>query len=254
MKAILYLSITLILFSVTNNSLFAQNSEVQHYIVKKNDMLSSIAVEFYGKGNSYLWKRIYSANKEVIDDTTNIYPGQTLIIPPFKNSDNKTITENNVTKTDSTQTKSDSTKSDEAALIKEFRAAFNNVVDKDNKKEKKSIDNSELKKKSESYGSLNLGGLILDETRSKVGGDFYRLFYNHWETPEDVENATITISERTIPSTGVVISIKIERQLVFQRQIEPRYYAIEQTAKQAVDVCLKVLKSKNLNINSAYGL
>lgn len=50
------------------------------YTVAKGDSLSKIAKKHYGNGN--LWKKIYSANREVIGDNPDlIKPGQILVIP-----------------------------------------------------------------------------------------------------------------------------------------------------------------------------
>jgi nucleoid-associated protein YgaU len=52
----------------------------QDYIVKAGDTLSDIAKTFYGK--SSLWRKIYDANKDVIDDPDAVKPGTTIRIPP----------------------------------------------------------------------------------------------------------------------------------------------------------------------------
>jgi LysM domain. len=63
----------------------------RRYVVKTNDMLSSIALTFYGDASQY--PRIYNANRDVIERTARahgranshngdfIYPGETLVIP-----------------------------------------------------------------------------------------------------------------------------------------------------------------------------
>ncbi len=63
----------------------------EYYIVKKGDCLWKIAKKFYGKGS--LWKKIYNANKSIIEKTARkygkrsssngwwIYPGTKLTIP-----------------------------------------------------------------------------------------------------------------------------------------------------------------------------
>ena len=49
------------------------------YTVIEGDTLSGIAKRMYGEANK--WKRIYDANRDVIDDPDLIYPGQNLKIP-----------------------------------------------------------------------------------------------------------------------------------------------------------------------------
>jgi len=51
----------------------------QTYAVVSGDSLSKIAKKFYGDANQ--WRRIFEANRDVLDDPDKIYPGQTLKIP-----------------------------------------------------------------------------------------------------------------------------------------------------------------------------
>lgn len=72
----------------TNN----KASKTQYYTVKKGDCLWNIAKKYYGSGSQ--WKKIYNANKSVIEKTAKkygkksssnghwIYPGTKLTIPP----------------------------------------------------------------------------------------------------------------------------------------------------------------------------
>lgn len=49
------------------------------YVVVEGDSLSAIAKRMYGDGSR--WRRIYDANRDIIDDPDLIYPGQRLKIP-----------------------------------------------------------------------------------------------------------------------------------------------------------------------------
>ena len=49
------------------------------YEVVSGDSLSKIAKREYGNANE--WKRIYEANRDILNDPNKIYPGQKLKIP-----------------------------------------------------------------------------------------------------------------------------------------------------------------------------
>jgi nucleoid-associated protein YgaU len=51
----------------------------QFYEVKSGDTLSKIAKQFYGDANRY--QAIFEANRPMLNDPDEIYPGQTLRIP-----------------------------------------------------------------------------------------------------------------------------------------------------------------------------
>ncbi|WP_421567982.1 LysM peptidoglycan-binding domain-containing protein [Stenotrophomonas sp. PD6] len=49
------------------------------YTVKSGDSLSKIAKHELGDANA--WKKIFEANRDVLDDPDKIFPGQTLKLP-----------------------------------------------------------------------------------------------------------------------------------------------------------------------------
>lgn len=51
----------------------------QQYTVQKGDSLSKIAKHTLGDANA--WRRIFEANRDVLDDPDKIFPGQVLRIP-----------------------------------------------------------------------------------------------------------------------------------------------------------------------------
>ncbi|HEY9421404.1 MAG TPA: peptidoglycan-binding protein LysM [Thermoanaerobaculia bacterium] len=53
--------------------------EAQYYEVKSGDTLSKIAKQFYGDANKY--NQIFEANRPMLKDPDEIYPGQKLRIP-----------------------------------------------------------------------------------------------------------------------------------------------------------------------------
>lgn len=53
--------------------------EMHTYVVVKGDSLSKIAKREYGDAQQ--WRRIYEANRDIIDDPDLIHPGQTLRLP-----------------------------------------------------------------------------------------------------------------------------------------------------------------------------
>ena len=53
--------------------------EIKTYVVQKGDTLQKISEEMYGTAKK--WKRIFEANKDILDDPDQIRVGQKLIIP-----------------------------------------------------------------------------------------------------------------------------------------------------------------------------
>ena len=55
------------------------DASVMEYRVVKGDSLSKIAQRVYGDAQA--WRRIYDANRDIIDDPDLIHPGQVLKVP-----------------------------------------------------------------------------------------------------------------------------------------------------------------------------
>lgn len=85
---------------------------------------------------------------------------------------------------------------------------------------------------------LEIDGLVVDETQTKLGRDFYDIFYSRWEAPLRVTDYTIVISEKPLPRLGTQVSINVNETLVFQRFLQPRYEAIEEFALQGIRIVL----------------
>ncbi|HKJ46648.1 MAG TPA: CsgE family curli-type amyloid fiber assembly protein [Balneolales bacterium] len=81
---------------------------------------------------------------------------------------------------------------------------------------------------------LDFDGLVMDETQSKLGKDFYDIFYKEWDSPKHVLNYTIVIREKPVPSLGTQIMVVIDDKTVFQNFLQPRIEIIEEAAKAAV--------------------
>jgi curli production assembly/transport component CsgE len=56
---------------------------------------------------------------------------------------------------------------------------------------------------------IELGGMLVDQTQSKLGREFYDIFYYRWESPEVEMPYTIFFTEKALPSFGTQISIVI---------------------------------------------
>jgi len=78
-------------------------------------------------------------------------------------------------------------------------------------------------------------GLIVDETQTKLGHDFYEIFYANWQPPEVSVAYTIVISEKPVPRSGTQVSITINDVNVFDNFLQPKYDAIEEVALYAVE-------------------
>ncbi len=80
---------------------------------------------------------------------------------------------------------------------------------------------------------MQIDGLIVDETATKVGRDFYDIFYGAWEPPDGAANYTVRIQEQPSPGLGSRVLVFLNEDALFQLQLQPRYEVVEMLGKEA---------------------
>jgi len=87
-------------------------------------------------------------------------------------------------------------------------------------------------------------GLIIEETMTKIGYEFYEYFFLLWETPQtELKHYNIVITERASPSWGSLVEVKIGETTVWSRMLRPRSEEIEESAKQAIEATKNYLQN-----------
>ncbi len=81
---------------------------------------------------------------------------------------------------------------------------------------------------------IEIDGLLVNNTKTKNGNDFYELFYRDWVAPSDARDYSLFITEKPYRLTTTMIEIKINETVVFQSFLQPRIDIIEGTAQQAI--------------------
>lgn len=109
---------------------------------------------------------------------------------------------------------------DSIRTLKILKKTLNEIIEKNKMAEDPNFD-------------MEIDGLIMDETMTKVGRDFYDMFFSVWIAPEKVKNYTVTIKEMVMPGIATEISVLVNESLVFKQKVQPRYDVLEQMTKYA---------------------
>jgi Curli assembly protein CsgE len=80
---------------------------------------------------------------------------------------------------------------------------------------------------------LGITWLILDETKTKAGRDFFEWFNTFWEEIKGLPY-TITIKEVPLAAQGTFILINVDDTRVYEQRMDPNAEKIEIAAKSAV--------------------
>jgi curli production assembly/transport component CsgE len=101
--------------------------------------------------------------------------------------------------------------------------------------------------------SLELSGLIVDETQTKIGRDFYEYFYSNWTAPGGVREYTIVISEKPLPQRGTQVTVTVNDLDVYQAFLQPRLEVIEENVFAALQRTGMFLKNYREVVRSLQG-
>lgn len=81
---------------------------------------------------------------------------------------------------------------------------------------------------------IEIDGLLVDDTKTKTGKDFYDLFYTNWVAPAGAKNYSITITEKPFRLTSTLIMVSINETPVYQSILQPRQDIIEGLSEDAI--------------------
>lgn len=87
-----------------------------------------------------------------------------------------------------------------------------------------------------------ISGLIIEETMTKIGYEFYEYFFLLWEAPEvEIKDYNIFINEKASPLWGSWVKVNIDGTTVWNRILRPRSEEIEEAVKQAIEATKQYL-------------
>ncbi len=88
-------------------------------------------------------------------------------------------------------------------------------------------------------------GFINDQTKTKVGRDFYEAFLKLWEATE-TEKLSITIDELTDPRWGTQIFVYVENTMVYNSMLKTRLEDVDEKADEAVQSVINFIVNRAL--------
>lgn len=229
------------LFAQTEPDSASECDDFVLYTVKAGDTISSISIFL---GSEQFEEILYRANSDNIHDKDMLRAGLELKIPiniaQYKKSglSLEYVLNNPSCRPVSEVSEEDAQSLDDEEALNKFREAFRELTSQE---ADTAADQSHVK--AEKKILTGISGMVIDETRSKIGRDFYDVFYQNWTAPEEVSGFTITITEQPAPGLGTIISVKTNDTETFKYRLQPRYDFIQQAAQYAVRLTYNHLKN-----------
>mgnify|MGYP001244682091 CR=1 FL=1 len=85
-----------------------------------------------------------------------------------------------------------------------------------------------------SVADPEVNGLLIDQTRTRIGQDFYRHFCTLWGNPNIPIRYNIVIKEIPDARWGSFIAVEVNGRPAYRTTLRPRSGGAEEAAKQAI--------------------
>ncbi|KAA9327176.1 hypothetical protein F0P96_18235 [Hymenobacter busanensis] len=84
------------------------------------------------------------------------------------------------------------------------------------------------------FRPTEIEGLVVDQTITKVGHDFYDVFYTRWEAPPGASDFTVIIHEKPARGTATLVSVEVNDSEIMELPLQPKFDVVEAAAQDAV--------------------
>lgn len=95
-----------------------------------------------------------------------------------------------------------------------------------------------------------ISGIVIDNTKTKLGNDFYNEYYNRYQQLYKDNKETAYVEETPPIGRTTLVTVKIGNREVFKARTQPGYDYLDNLVKQALARTELYLKTQKNNINS----
>ena len=99
--------------------------------------------------------------------------------------------------------------------------------------------------RSKTQRGYEVDGLVVDQTISKLGRDFYSLFFNTFEAPAGSGSYVVTITEKPARGTNTLITVAVNNEDLLEMPLQSNEAYIEAVASEAVATVTQHLLDNN---------
>ena len=89
---------------------------------------------------------------------------------------------------------------------------------------------------------IQIAGMIIDQTISRVGRIFYEDLSSDLEIPDNI--VSVVVNERPDPFLGNIISIEVDENVVYEDRIGSRMLGLDEKVQTAKSVVQNVFQQK----------
>jgi curli production assembly/transport component CsgE len=91
---------------------------------------------------------------------------------------------------------------------------------------------------------LEVDGLVVDQTITRLGREFYLAFYRQWVPPPEAVAFTVEVVEQPDRGINTVVRVQVNDELVFQTRLSPRADESDEDVARAVAAAYRRLQRR----------
>lgn len=88
---------------------------------------------------------------------------------------------------------------------------------------------------------VEVGGLLLDDTVSRFGQDFFYQFSQFWPDIPNTEGINVQIKEQVVPHAGTKLTLVMNQQVIYVTYLGRRQAPIKPRVEQAIFILIEAL-------------
>jgi len=94
---------------------------------------------------------------------------------------------------------------------------------------------------------VEIGGLLLDNTRSRQGHEFFTAFSQLWQDVPNSNGHIVVIKEIVIPRSGTRLTVTLNNQNIYVTHLGRRQSPIKDRVEQAVLILIEAMAQSQLS-------
>lgn len=93
---------------------------------------------------------------------------------------------------------------------------------------------------------VEVGGLLLDNTISRFGHEFYYQFSQFWPDIPNTEGVNVEIKEQVVPRAGTKLMVTMNRQVIYVTHLGRRQSPIKPRVEQAIYILIEAIAQSQI--------
>lgn len=89
---------------------------------------------------------------------------------------------------------------------------------------------------------VEIGGLLLDNTKSRLGHDFYYEFSQLWRDIPNTQGINVQIIEQLVPRAGTRLILRLNGTAIYSTHFGRRQTPVKEKVEQAIFILIDAMK------------